>query len=681
MNVIVLPVRETPGVDHPEEFQEVPGNDVLDVQMALELDYQTDAHFACYYIEGEESLARINGKAKEATDMVAAMGGKILCGTVAIDVDAPKKVGATPPWREKQHKLLQNAFFSGAAVYDTSGGYRIVWRLPEPRVPVSYERYLHGLHDHLRTLGIEPDGACTQWNRLYRLPNVPRYSVWGHRDFGSVGTLDWKPAVQSAGGIFGGVKDAGKRFEAPEGKVEDGDRTQFFTSMAGALRNTGLDEDELYAALDAINQEKCDPPYDDHNLRRIARWAAGKDDGGGLGARIHMPGTGVVSAEELSAMRIQLGSEAELADIVLGELEEERGRMVYDDSRMWAFDKETRLWSEFSEAQSANSIMDILDGELMPGPKPDKPVRLKVGSRLCKGVRELMQFRRTDLGFFSEAPTGIVFGNTYVNPASGEQTEARAEHKARFKLPFELDEDAAYPLWQNALLSWLEPLGDDAAAVSQLLAEWVGTALYGHATEHAKALLLYGQRASNGKTLFMEVIQALFPPDSVRHIAPQRMDNDYKRAHLYGARLNVVSEVPESDIMDAGPFKAILDGNSIDARQIYGAPFSFRPRTGYDRHLPWLLAQMGRGAVPQAIQARRPWIRPPSGQQDHSPGTARCSSLGHRGSALLSRPRVPQSALGMCQSDRRLAGNGGPDRGLFEGLYRACRGQERLLAG
>jgi putative DNA primase/helicase len=50
---------------------------------------------------------------------------------------------------------------------------------------------------------------------------------------------------------------------------------------------------------------------------------------------------------------------------------------------------------------------------------------------------------------------------------------------------------------------------------------------------------------------------------------------------LAGKRLNVVSELPEADILQAESFKAVVSGDSMTGRHIRQAPFTFRPVAGH----------------------------------------------------------------------------------------------------
>ena len=54
-------------------------------------------------------------------------------------------------------------------------------------------------------------------------------------------------------------------------RIALGERNNTLTSFAGSWRRTGMDVDEIYAGLKAINATRCDPPLDDEEVRQIAR--------------------------------------------------------------------------------------------------------------------------------------------------------------------------------------------------------------------------------------------------------------------------------------------------------------------------------------------------------------------------------------------------------------------------
>jgi putative DNA primase/helicase len=52
--------------------------------------------------------------------------------------------------------------------------------------------------------------------------------------------------------------------------IKEGERNTWMTSAAGAMRRNGFSGDAIYAAIAVENKRRCQPPLDDHEVRRIA---------------------------------------------------------------------------------------------------------------------------------------------------------------------------------------------------------------------------------------------------------------------------------------------------------------------------------------------------------------------------------------------------------------------------
>ena len=119
----------------------------------------------------------------------------------------------------------------------------------------------------------------------------------------------------------------------------------------------------------------------------------------------------------------------------------------------------------------------------------------------------------------------------------------------------------------------------DAADKVEALREFIGASLLGIASTYQRAFVFVGDGA-NGKSTILKIISALFSGELVTAISPQDMGQEYRRAMLSRSRLNIVSELPEADIMDSAAIKAIVSGDRITARAIRCDPFTFEPRCG-----------------------------------------------------------------------------------------------------
>jgi putative DNA primase/helicase len=120
----------------------------------------------------------------------------------------------------------------------------------------------------------------------------------------------------------------------------------------------------------------------------------------------------------------------------------------------------------------------------------------------------------------------------------------------------------------------------DQAEKIKLIQEFVGVSMLGLTTNYQMALVTVGDGA-NGKSVLTKVVEAAMPPGSACAIPPQDFGQEYRRALLAGKLLNVVSEVPEAEILDSEAFKSVISGDSTTGREIRQAPFTFKPVAGH----------------------------------------------------------------------------------------------------
>jgi hypothetical protein len=145
---------------------------VLELGQALDREYSTDAHFAAYRTYNGRRLTR------ECLDQSVAV--ELTC--IVFDVDGANHA-ATPEWRrvEREKCVALNAAHPGLYMYETRGGYRLVYRQAEPTVlraqadALEWSKVYAVAIAHLADrYGIDADPACCDWQRLYRLPRATR---------------------------------------------------------------------------------------------------------------------------------------------------------------------------------------------------------------------------------------------------------------------------------------------------------------------------------------------------------------------------------------------------------------------------------------------------------------------------------------------------------------------------
>lgn len=162
----------------------VPAHHVVELALALERRYPTDAHLVTYYLVGPDGLPLASQPRLKKTGLswVLDQGFTVEHDLLMVDVDNPGHCEWNDDLRARFDELLERCPpLQSAGVYLTRAGYRILQELDEP-VPAGdgegqAECYLASWIDELADHGIFADGSCVDWTRLFRLPHVRRGPV------------------------------------------------------------------------------------------------------------------------------------------------------------------------------------------------------------------------------------------------------------------------------------------------------------------------------------------------------------------------------------------------------------------------------------------------------------------------------------------------------------------------
>jgi putative DNA primase/helicase len=135
-----------------------------------------------------------------------------------------------------------------------------------------------------------------------------------------------------------------------------------------------------------------------------------------------------------------------------------------------------------------------------------------------------------------------------------------------YVLPFNYDPQAQAPIWKKFVA---EVLPDSESQA--VLAEAIAYAFSPLKLE--KVIMLYGSGA-NGKSVVLDVVQALLGNENVSNYSLKNLDHPYFRAKIANKLLNISSEATTSISPDE--FKKLASGEPIDARNVYEQPFIVR---------------------------------------------------------------------------------------------------------
>lgn len=293
--------------------------------------------------------------------------------------------------------------------------------------------------------------------------------------------------------------------------------------------------------------------------------------------------------EASPAPSFERGDHVELADAVLRKLGPHP--LTFDAGEFWRYGPSRGVWEIIPSPKVRTEVASFAGAPVGDSCKPLKVnAPSAVGAEAVARDRLISDPRRVT---FEGAPPGVVFSNGFVTVHDGAIAvlPLAPDHRARhgFEFTFEAWEPSATPLF-NAFLDELfaDCSEDERAARIALLQEFAGACLIGDAIRYQKCLLLFGP-GGNGKSSLLTLLRAMFPPDALASVAPQKWSERFSLAALEGKRANLVSETPTGEILDGSAFKAVITGDSVTAERKHKDPFDFRPVAGHIFSLNWPL--------------------------------------------------------------------------------------------
>jgi putative DNA primase/helicase len=278
-----------------------------------------------------------------------------------------------------------------------------------------------------------------------------------------------------------------------------------------------------------------------------------------------------------AARPMDRGDHVELAERVVAALRTQVS-VVFVDGNFYNYDAKRGVFAIVDSAQLSR-VAQRFAGVLVELTR--KPLSLKASD--VSGAIKLAASQVAQPDYFDDAKPGIAFANAFVElSAGGVAALAHAPaHRARFAFDFDFAPDAL----PEMLLGYFEQVfrddgEEERACKIALVQEYIGISLLGLATRYQRVIVFVGDGA-NGKGVLSIIIDRCMPRGSVCAIPPQDLGQEYRRALLAGKLLNIVSELPEADILDSESWKAIVAGDPTTGREIRKEPFTFRPIAGH----------------------------------------------------------------------------------------------------
>jgi putative DNA primase/helicase len=232
---------------------------------------------------------------------------------------------------------------------------------------------------------------------------------------------------------------------------------------------------------------------------------------------------------------------------------------VRDNEQMYCYNPETGVYESNAEQVVKARLEDMLERHYSSYEAREIIGRLKAGGYV-------------DREDFGQSGSSVCVVNGVVDIETGEVSDFSPGYNFRSRLPVEYDPEAECPQFREFLE---EVCPDDKIPQLQ---EFVGYCLQPQ-TNHKKALLLLGPTDA-GKSVFLDVLQALFGADSTVNLSVQYLANQrWGEAELVGRMVNIRHDLDSTDIKNVGKIKELTAGNPVRAERKNQDPFRFEPRT------------------------------------------------------------------------------------------------------
>ena len=250
-------------------------------------------------------------------------------------------------------------------------------------------------------------------------------------------------------------------------------------------------------------------------------------------------------------------------------------------SREYLYDDGTGVWTEdgLEEASLLFHAVSSYGGHLVATANGAK--ELKMGNVFIScAIRNIAALTHSPR-FFDDRPEGVACRNGFLEP-SGNTVPLDRSHRVRGEdvFPLAYTAGAPCPRWLQFLDEVFET-DEDKAEKIDLLQEFVGACLFGVATEFQRHVVLLGPKGANGKSVLLKTIKSLFPHGTVASSPMQDWPKQFGLSWVPGTLLNVITEMPERDLLDSGPVKAILSGDPRAIEEKFKPSYDAVPKAGH----------------------------------------------------------------------------------------------------
>jgi len=284
--------------------------------------------------------------------------------------------------------------------------------------------------------------------------------------------------------------------------------------------------------------------------------------------------------EGLSNFQLDIGSDVEIARLIIGRLEEIYGTIIVSEGRVWRFDR--THWVAFDNDHLARFVHRA-DGAVYFD--DDKPRTVRLNKSRVGSILDAVLKYRQEPDYFKAPPCGINCESGFIRIADdGSITHLphARQWRQRHVVHGKWYGDGEPANWKASdLARYLKEAfagDDDAEQKIMLLEEVAGCAATGRGTKvrNPKAVVAFSEEGGTGKSTWLRILRAMPNAAAVASV-PAGKFGDEKYAHrLIGKVLNAADELPDRAIR-SDVFKRMITGEPVPARDVYCSAVDFEP--------------------------------------------------------------------------------------------------------
>jgi P4 family phage/plasmid primase-like protien len=449
--------------------------------------------------------------------------------------------------KSKAWARLEAVDLPASIIIDSGGGYHGYWLLKEPFIIRSEDdrRYAQQVQRQWVAYAGGDDGA-QDLARVLRVPGTKNYKPEYGPDFPTVKIvradfhyydLDTLEELAIFGLATQSTLPESHDTSSPDTttKIKDGERNDTLTSLAGSMRLRGMTPEAIEAGLLAENQERCNPPLPEDEVKAIAR---------------------SVAKYPPKESKRRTPTDDELAQRWL----DDHPLTAYGlgDWRRYT----VGVWPALPEDEVNREVREVLIAAKGEGVRPSRYALSSVAemARLTVSIPSEQWDADHDV---------LVCRNGALKISSRELLPHDPAYYVTESLPFDFDPNADAPTWRYVLETTIPESAN-------LLQEYAGLCLTTD-TSLETALWLYGLPGGGRSTVIGGIEAMLGNRAGVLGLAAIER-SQFALTNLPGKTLVTSTEQPNLYIRSSHILNAIISGEPLIVERKYEHPYQIIPR-------------------------------------------------------------------------------------------------------